>query len=156
MGKYFIRSDKRKTMKRPEQLAQISIFNQLYLLMNLQKHKKFMAIHVPNGGWRTDVEAAIFKQMGTRAGVADIQFFIGVNNICSYPKTVFVELKVYKPQKRNPDKVPDISSLQSESQKTFMEQITGLGFDYEAVIAKDCTDACNQIFKILEKYGVGV
>ena len=28
--------------------------------------------HTPNGGWRSPVEAAIFKSLGVRAGVADL------------------------------------------------------------------------------------
>ena len=29
-------------------------------------------MHVPNGGWRSPIEAAIFKSIGTRAGAPDV------------------------------------------------------------------------------------
>lgn len=54
-------------MKRPEQALQRAVVD--YLRLALPSH---IVIHVPNGGGRSHIEAAILKGIGVRAGVADL------------------------------------------------------------------------------------
>lgn len=147
---------RKKAMQRPEQMLQIAIFNQLKPLMAVQKCQKFCAFHVPNGGYRTPAEAQAFFSMGTRSGVADIILLLPPDPdvIGGTGRTVFVELKAFKPPKTKPDKKPDTAKLQSETQADFMGIVQTLGFDYHVLAAKDAADACNQMAAILQRYGV--
>jgi VRR-NUC domain len=54
--------------RRPEQEIQKAIFQHLAL----RGVPDVFAFHVPNGGWRSRVEAAILKSMGGVAGVPDV------------------------------------------------------------------------------------
>jgi hypothetical protein len=53
---------------RPEQEIQRAVFAHLAVRCT----RDCFAFHVPNGGWRSRVEAAIMKDLGVRAGVPDI------------------------------------------------------------------------------------
>src|SRR5262245_41656714 len=53
---------------RPEQEIQRAIFEHLAA----RGVSGTFSFHVPNGGWRSRVEAAILKGMGVRAGVPDV------------------------------------------------------------------------------------
>ena len=61
----------RKSRKRPEDVVQRSIFQ---YLKNARRAvtKPFIALHVPNGGKRSKIEASIMVGLGVRAGAADI------------------------------------------------------------------------------------
>src|SRR5215470_11057860 len=54
--------------RRPEQEIQRAIFEHLAV----RGVPGTFSFHVPNGGWRSRVEAAILKGMGVRAGVPDV------------------------------------------------------------------------------------
>lgn len=127
----------KKIKNRPEQDLQIGIFDQLKPLMIAQEYKHFLAFHVPNGGWRTKMEADIFQAMGTMAGVTDIVFL--------FPeKVVFVELKFGKSGRAN------------ENQTKFESRVTALGFEYYLLAAKDLMDALEKIVGLLKLNGVPV
>jgi VRR-NUC domain-containing protein len=68
--------------RRPEQQFQRSVIGQL------QWRARYDAwwTHIPNGGWRSPVEAAIFRSLGVRAGVPDLL-------IVSAGRPLFLELK---------------------------------------------------------------
>jgi hypothetical protein len=53
---------------RPEQIIQRAVFEHL----RLRGAPDVFAFHVPNGGWRSRIEAAILKGLGARAGVPDV------------------------------------------------------------------------------------
>jgi hypothetical protein len=53
---------------RPEDAIQRAIFQHL----DVRGVRDCAAFHVPNGGWRSRVEAAIMKGLGVKAGVPDI------------------------------------------------------------------------------------
>lgn len=53
---------------RPEQDIQRAVFEHLAL----RGARALFAFHPANGGWRSAVEAAIFKGMGVKAGMPDI------------------------------------------------------------------------------------
>src|SRR5262245_66056124 len=53
---------------RPEQQIQRAIFEHLAV----RGVPGTFSFHVPNGGWRSRVEATILKGMGVRAGVPDV------------------------------------------------------------------------------------
>jgi hypothetical protein len=53
---------------RPEQAIQKAIFDHIAW----RGVKNVFAFHVPLGGWRSAVEAAIFKSTGTVAGIPDV------------------------------------------------------------------------------------
>jgi hypothetical protein len=53
---------------RPEQTIQRAVFDHLCL----RAAPGVFAFHVPNGGYRKPIEAAIMKGLGVRAGVPDI------------------------------------------------------------------------------------
>jgi hypothetical protein len=53
---------------RPEQAIQRALFAHL----RVRATPGVFAFHVPNGGWRSRIEAAILKGLGVRAGVPDV------------------------------------------------------------------------------------
>ena len=76
-------------MKRPEQELQIQVVRHLRAVLL----PPAMFFHVPNGGKRTVVEAAKFKQMGVVSGVPDLIItWIGPNG----PIMLAIELKAGK------------------------------------------------------------
>lgn len=52
----------------PEQIIQRAVFQHI----RLRGVPGLVAFHVPNGGKRKPIEAAIFKGLGVRSGVSDI------------------------------------------------------------------------------------
>jgi hypothetical protein len=54
--------------RRPEQQIQHAVFEHLAL----RGVNDAFIFHVPNGGWRSRIEAAILKGTGVKAGVPDI------------------------------------------------------------------------------------
>ena len=57
-----------RTIRRPEDALQRAVFQHI----RARGVPGLVAWHTPNGGKRKPIEAAIFKGMGVRAGVADI------------------------------------------------------------------------------------
>jgi hypothetical protein len=55
-------------MRRREDAIQRAVFQHLAI----RGASDCFAFHVPNGGWRSRVEASIMKGLGVRAGVPDI------------------------------------------------------------------------------------
>jgi hypothetical protein len=53
---------------RPEQIIQRAVFDHL----RLRAAPGVFAFHVPNGGYRKPIEAAIMKGLGVKAGVPDV------------------------------------------------------------------------------------
>ena len=53
---------------RPEQQIQRAVIQHLAW----RARPGAFAFHVPNGGWRSPIEARIFKSLGVRSGVPDI------------------------------------------------------------------------------------
>jgi hypothetical protein len=53
---------------RPEQLIQRAVFDHL----RARAARGVFAFHVPNGGYRKPIEAAIMKGLGVKAGVPDV------------------------------------------------------------------------------------
>lgn len=58
----------RKKSNRPEDAIQREVFKHL----KVRKAKRVFAFHVPNGGKRAPIEAAIMKGLGVTAGVPDL------------------------------------------------------------------------------------
>jgi hypothetical protein len=56
------------TRARPEDQIQRAVFDHL----RMRSAPGVYAFHVPNGGWRSHIEAAILKGLGVRAGVPDV------------------------------------------------------------------------------------
>jgi len=57
-------------MKRPEQALQQAVYKYIRYAAPC-----VLCFHVPNGGKRSKIEAAIFKSMGVLPGVADLLLF---------------------------------------------------------------------------------
>ena len=83
-------------------------------------HLKLFA--VPNGGKRNIIEAARFKKMGVRAGVADLVLLNGYFDIV--PETIFIELKTEK-------------GKHSDNQKEFEAWCRKFGYRYITVRSLD-------------------
>jgi hypothetical protein len=88
--------------------------------------------HVPNGEWRDKRSAAKLKAMGTRPGVADLEFHWRARG---RQQTLFLELKSAK-------------GRQSDSQIEFAERVRAIGYRYET--ASSSTEA----IAILQRYGL--
>lgn len=71
------------------------------------------AFHIPNGGYRRAVEAAILKGMGVKAGVPDILILWPIG------KCAFIELKIPKKGRQ--------STGLTEAQKSFHARLKILG-----------------------------
>ena len=56
------------TRRHPEQDIQRAVFEHLAA----RPARGVFAFHVPNGGWRSRVEASVLKGIGVRAGIPDI------------------------------------------------------------------------------------
>jgi hypothetical protein len=54
--------------QRPEQVIQRAVFQHI----DARASPGVFAFHVPNGGWRSAIEAAIMKGQGVKAGVPDV------------------------------------------------------------------------------------
>lgn len=77
----------RRPRARPEQQLQRSVVQ--YLGVALPERLGVVWFHVPNGGARSAIEGAIFKGLGTKAGVPDLAFVFGGG-------CFFIELKAGK------------------------------------------------------------
>ena len=87
--------------------------------------------HSPNGGFRNTREAARFKAMGTRAGVADLMLFLPRKGF----HALFIEMKT-----------PSKSSNQSPLQKAWQEAVEKQGYKYVVCRSFD------QFVEIIEGY----
>jgi hypothetical protein len=58
----------RARRRRPEDQIQRAVFQHF----GMRAAPGVVAWHVPNGGWRSPIEAGILKGLGVRAGVADV------------------------------------------------------------------------------------
>lgn len=144
-------------IRRPEQVVQIGIMSHLLPKQVYQRFERFLIFSVPNGGYRSKVEAGIMQAMGTMAGVADITLLIrgGI--------TVFIELKMRTwkiagraiPERglKKGDGYWDVTDSR-EGQDRFAARVRGLGFRYETVAATDISDGLDQILKIMGEYGL--
>lgn len=65
-------------MKRPEQALQRAIVKYLQVHEN---QGKLMFFHAANGGQRSEIEAAIFKGLGVKAGASDLIIFLPGPNV---------------------------------------------------------------------------
>ena len=72
-----------------------------------------LLFHIPNGGYRNKLEAARFKRMGVRAGVADLMLCVPNREYHG----LFIELKAGK-------------GKQSETQVAFQKSVTEVGYKY--------------------------
>jgi VRR-NUC domain len=63
---------------RPEQIIQRAVIQHL----RQRGVPGVVFLHVPNGGYRRPIEAAIFKAMGVRAGTADLLLWNGGKSYC--------------------------------------------------------------------------
>lgn len=170
--KLYTHPARKKRMARPEQRMQIAIFNFLLPRMALPMYRdQFLAFHVPNGGGRSKAEGEILKRMGVMAGVADIVMLFRPLTLLGTEQrqstTVFIELKAYNPPppvRLKKDGTPVKARARSEKTETgledsqieFRNRVTGLGFRYVLLIAKDERDAINQIAALMREYGVMV
>jgi hypothetical protein len=100
---------KRGKQRRPEQELQINVAAYLDVLCG---PNNFWFTHFPGGGYRSKVEAGIFKAMGTKAGPGDI-LIIAEGGIAHW-----IELKI-KP------------NGQSGDQEDFEAVMYGLGCNYD-------------------------
>ena len=81
-----------KYMKRSEDTEQMAVVS--WARWNVQKYPELKWLyHVPNGGSRNRAEAAKFKQMGVKAGVADL--------CLPYPKGAYCGLWIEMKYGRN-------------------------------------------------------
>ncbi len=103
-------------MKRPEDAIQRACIEYLKLEESLGKLTFF---HVPNGGKRGKVEAAIFKGLGVRPGVSDLVIVLPEGRVA------FAELKAP-------------GQYASASQKDFMSRVGDL--DCPAMICKSVNE----------------
>lgn len=76
---------KRAIRHRPEQV----LHRQVAAYLDAARQADWMWWHIPNGGFRTDREAAIFKAMGVKPGMPDIE-------ILWRGRSHFIELKAAK------------------------------------------------------------
>lgn len=125
-------------MKRPEQEIQKAIATALRQLEGLTGN--FVFFHVPNGGKRGKVEAAIMKAMGVRAGVPDLVILPrgGV--------PLFIELKHIPKEGRKPSA--------SKSQTEFAEHMERLGYDCRIVAATGTGDGVTKVLDVLRERGI--
>lgn len=95
-------------MNRPEQAVQKAIVD--FLEVSLPAQSSFYC-HVPNGGWRGKIEAAILKRLGVKAGVPDLLV------LASGQCPIWFEVKAPKPNR----------GVLTPAQRDVMEHLSGLG-----------------------------
>lgn len=120
------RTPAQRPRRHPEQDLQRAIATYLTLF---ERQGRLFFFHVPNGGKRGKVEAAIFKALGVKPGVADLVILIPRGRCC------FVELKA------------DTGKL-TETQEQFRHMCSRYGFEYAVVYS--LTD----MIKTLQLWGV--
>lgn len=147
--------DRKKKMKRPEQIIQIGVAKELYKLEAISKGEDFFFFHPANGGWRSPVEAGIMQAMGVRAGVSDLFLMFPGYDVCSQmsilnpsflenlvagptlPHLVIVEFKAGKKSKL------------TDNQKDFARIMFRFGFEFNLVEAKDIQDGVVQTLRLM-------
>ena len=112
---------------RPEETIHRAVVD--YLLLALPAGVVFF--HVPNGGKRSKAEGKKFKDLGVRAGVADLAFILPGG------RAAFAEIKAPK------------GSLTPE-QKVFKEDIEELGCPWAEVRSIDDMKAALQSWGVLK------
>lgn len=103
-------------MKRPEQEFQISLVSGLRKLLP----SGWLLHHSPNGGYRTQVEAAKFRTMGVVAGWPDL-ILVGPG------KVVFMELKA-PPKTLAYGKPSKAVAALSDAQLSVIKTLAGAGW----------------------------
>jgi hypothetical protein len=88
--------------RRLEEQAQRAVFEHI----RLRRERGTFAFHVPNGGYRTPVEAAIMKGQGVRAGVPDIV-------ICRDGKFFALEIKAGHGGRLSPPQSDSLAALEA-------------------------------------------
>ncbi|MFR6747787.1 MAG: VRR-NUC domain-containing protein [Roseburia faecis] len=117
-----------KYMKRSEDTEQMAVVS--WARWNVQKYPELKWLyHVPNGGSRNRAEAAKFKQMGVKAGVADL--------CLPYPKGAYCGLWIEMKYGRN---------TQQETQKEFLEDMAAAG--HFVATCYSAREAC----EVIEEY----
>jgi hypothetical protein len=110
--------------------SELQIQIALVARLRLQCRPGIIWWHTPNGEWRDDKTAAKLKAMGTRPGVADLQFVFA----CPAP-TLFLELKAR-------------GRKLTEAQEMFRDQMRGAGHAYE------WADNIDDAVRILRNYNI--
>jgi hypothetical protein len=95
-------------MNRAEDRIQIGIIKYLRAVLPAREYR---VCHIPNGGKRSKIEAAIFKRMGVLAGIADI-IIVGPMGRCW-----FIECK-------------SANGVLSETQRDFQTFCIAIGVPY--------------------------
>jgi sporulation protein YlmC with PRC-barrel domain len=111
-------------MRRPEQTLQRTILSFIHA-----QYPRALVFHVPNGGKRGKIEAAIMKSLGVRAGVADL---------CLHWRgghTGYLELKSEK-------------GRLSQHQKQFANECAALDIPWA------CVKSIDEIQSVLKSWGV--
>lgn len=117
-----------KYMKRSEDTEQMSVVS--WARWNVQQYPELKWLyHVPNGGSRNRAEAAKFKQMGVKAGVADL--------CLPYPKGAYCGLWIEMKYGRN---------TQQETQKEFLADMAAAG--HFVATCYSAREAC----EVIEEY----
>jgi len=111
-------------VKRPEQSLQKSIVTFIRTA-----YPRAVCFHVPNGGGRSKIEAAIFKSIGVMSGVADLCILWKGGHVG------FIEVKAGK-------------GKLSENQLKFMDHCVRLGIPWE------CVNSLEQAQSTLKHWGV--
>ncbi len=94
---------------------------------------KQLLIHIPNGGKRNAREAAKFKRMGVRAGVADLLLLVPSKPFHG----LFIEMKAGK-------------GTQQDSQKEFEKKVVENGYQY--VVCRSLEHFINVVSDHLKGY----
>ena len=108
---------------RPEQQIHQAAVSYLQLMENLDK---LMFLHPANGGFRSKVEAGIFKSLGVKAGAPDLIILLPGG------RCAFIEIKAPK-------------GYLSAAQKAFRNTVEAFGFAYA-----ECHDL-NAVEKFIRK-----
>ncbi len=119
--------------KYPEQKLQIACADYLKALETLTG--KFIFWHTPNGGLRSKAAGALFKAMGTKAGVPDIIVLLMDGTI------LFFELKAK-------------GGYLTANQKEFHAKLKKLHFDVEVIVAETPAEAVAAIARTLREAGL--
>ncbi len=120
------RTPAQRPRRHPEQDLQRAVATYLTLF---ERQGRLYFFHVPNGGKRGKIEAAIFKALGVKPGVADLVVLIPRGRCC------FVELKAE-------------GGRLNGAQEAFARRVADMGFEY--VIVYSLTD----MIKTLQLWGV--
>lgn len=100
-------------MKRPEQELQKAIFRYVSY-----QYPEIVCYHIPNGGRRSKIEAAIFKSLGVIAGLPDLVIAKPIDTGLVYYGGLYLELKAPKGKVQ-------------ESQKLQIEKLRKAGYKVE-------------------------